>query len=124
MQLDASLKSYIEDLQSKYENVSQTISRLEFQNNSPLNKFSSSQKHSFAKELRTRLSCKEHPKFRKNYLRSLLNRVEVSDDSIKITGSSMALANLAGNFAQANKLVPTFEQEWYARKDSNFRPSD
>ncbi len=119
LQLDASLKSYIEKMQRKYENILRAISRLEFQNSTPLTKFSSSQKHSFSSELRTRLSCKEQPKFRKSYLKSLLSRIEVSEDSIKITGSNMALANLASNFVQAKKLVPTFEQEWRTRGDSN-----
>ena len=119
LRLDSSLKSYIDKLQTKYENTSRAIIRLEYQNSTPLDSFTNIQKHNFADALRTRLTAKGQPKFRKAYLRSLLSHIEVGENVIKISGSSTDLAKLVSNFNSTGKLVPTFEQEWCTRRDSN-----
>ena len=122
LRLDASLKAHIEKLQNKYEDLVRAISRLEQQDHAPLKPFSSTERSAFADALRTRLMSNEDPKFRRAYARALITRVDVGKKDIRICGANAALAALATNFTQTNRLVPTFAQEWRTRHDSNVRP--
>ena len=61
---------------------------------------------------------------RKAYIRQLVDRVEVGQSEIRISGSRAALAK--GVVAAASGslgVVPTFVPEWWARQDSNLQPS-
>ena len=124
LRLDASLKAWVEKAQSKYENILRAITRLEYQNDIPLGTFSATSMHSFSKALRSRLTAKDQTQFRRTYVRSLINRIDVDQNKIRISGSNAALAGLASNYNQSGKLVPTFAQEWRTGEDSNPRPLD
>ena len=57
--------------------------------------------------------------FRKAYIRSVVDRVEVDDDLVRIIGDKTTLEQaIAGNAAR-NLGVRSFERKWRARKDSN-----
>ncbi len=122
LRLDASLKAYIEKMQSKYESIIRAITRLERQNKMPLGKFDAKSIGTFSSALRSRLTAKCQNRFRRAYVRSLINRVDVDHERIRICGSNAVLAGLASTYSQSRRLVPTFAQEWRTRRDSNARP--
>ena len=119
LRLDASLKTYIEKMQSKYENILRAITRLEYQNDMPLGNFTAKSVHNFSRAIRDQLKAKGQTHFRRSYFRSLINRIDVTREKIKISGSNAVLASLASNYNQSGRLVPTFAQEWCTRQDSN-----
>ena len=59
---------------------------------------------------------------RKQYVTLLVDRVEVGDDLIRITGSKSSLARAASGASPHR--VPKAEREWCARQDSNLWPPD
>ena len=76
----------------------------------------------FAKAARQKLHEKNGI-FRKQYLRHFVDRVEVLDEEIRISGSK---SSLIGAVAQMTKPgtseVPSFVTNWWARQDSNLQP--
>lgn len=69
----------------------------------------------FAQAHRDRLNAEDNS-LRKAYIRELVDRIEVGDKEIRISGSQAALANAV--FAAPNQgkaIVPSFVQEWWAR---------
>ena len=57
--------------------------------------------------------------FRKAYIQSVVDRIEVDDDLVRIIGDKSTLEQaIAGNAAR-NLGVRSFERKWRARKDSN-----
>lgn len=56
--------------------------------------------------------------FRKAYVRSLVDRIEV-DDVIRIVGDKATLEQAVAHGEMAGKAVRSFEPKWRARKDSN-----
>ena len=63
-------------------------------------------------------------KTRKAYLSSVIDRIEVDDDAIRVFGRKDALAAaIAGQNSIAGN-VSGFVRKWRARNDSNVRPSD
>ena len=78
----------------------------------------------FAEILRNGLR-KGDPALRQYYVRSLLDRVEVGDDEIRLSGSSKALEHAVGRInTSAKPEVPIIERKWCARQDSNLWPPD
>ena len=61
---------------------------------------------------------------RKAWLGSVISRIEVDDDAIRVIGEKpvLAAALAAQNMPSAN--VRGFVRKWRARNDSNVRPSD
>ena len=60
--------------------------------------------------------------FRRNYLRSIIEGVEVDDKVIRIHGSKSALEQAVTNGDSVGKGVRGFIRNWRARHDSNVRP--
>ncbi len=124
LRLDASLKAYIEKMQTKYEGIARAITRLEFQNKVSPRNLDSKSLSNFSKELRNRLTAEGQSQFRRTYVRSLISRVDVDQEKVQICGSNAVLAGLASGYNQSGRLVPTFVQEWRTGEDSNPRPPD
>ena len=59
---------------------------------------------------------------RRDYIRLLVDRVEVGHREIRISGSKAALSRAA--IGTPPHLVPKAERKWCTRNDSNVRPSD
>ena len=59
---------------------------------------------------------------RRDYIRLLVDRVEVGHSEIRISGSKSALSRAA--IGTPPHLVPKAERKWCTRSDSNARPSD
>ena len=73
----------------------------------------------FTRAMRDRLRNGD-PAFRKAYLRTVVDRIEVGDTEVRIRGSTAALSHAV---AQPEILeegrVPTSVQEWRATRESN-----
>ncbi|MFT8701239.1 MAG: hypothetical protein ABF802_09615 [Acetobacter orientalis] len=62
---------------------------------------------------------------RKEYLRAIVDRIEVDDREIRIFGRKDRLMNqLVSDRPKLNPKVPSFGREWCPRRDSNPRPQD
>jgi site-specific DNA recombinase len=57
---------------------------------------------------------------RREYVRLLIDRVEVGERAVRICGSKSALSNLASGVAP--NMVPKAERKWRTREDSNLWP--
>ena len=55
-------------------------------------------------------------------MKLLVDRVEVGNEEIRITGSKATLARAASGVA--THMVPKAEREWRARQESNLWPQD
>ena len=77
----------------------------------------------FARVMRERLTTGEIP-FRKAYIGSIVDRIEVDDAHIRIMGRKEVLEQAV----RANEAMPTavhtFVPNWRPREDLNLRPSD
>ena len=63
--------------------------------------------------------------FRRAYLRSVIDRVEVDETEVRIVGRNSVLEGLVMGGGAAPAGVPSFfVRKWRARNDSNVRPSD
>ena len=56
---------------------------------------------------------------RRNYIRSIIDTIEVDDDSIRIIGSKDVLQAVIAGKQTANGNVRGFVRKWRARRDSN-----
>ena len=73
--------------------------------------------------MRTNISSGDTP-FRRAYIRSVIDQVEVDDAEIRIIGRKSVLERLVMGGGAAPAGVPSFVREWRARNDSNVRPPD
>ncbi len=72
----------------------------------------------FAELMRANILSGEIP-FRRAYIRSLIDQVEVDDTEIRIHGRRSVLERLVMGGGAAPAGVPSFVRKWRARKDSN-----
>ncbi len=75
----------------------------------------------FGDMLQEKLASPADP-LRREYVRLLIDRVEVGREQIRIVGSKAALARAASGVAP--HMVPKAVREWRARQDSNLLPQD
>ena len=76
----------------------------------------------FAILMRERLRDSD-PALRQYYIRSIVGRIEVGNQEIRILGTTKALEHAVGRLgAKPHFPVPIIEREWCARQDSNLRP--
>ncbi|WP_142113856.1 hypothetical protein [Bosea sp. AK1] len=68
--------------------------------------------------MRDNITAGEIP-FRKAYIRSLVDRIEVDDHVVRIIGDKATLEQAVAHGALAGNAVRSFEPKWRARKDSN-----
>ena len=113
--------------QSKNEQEREQLIRLvamkERQLNQPIKLISDHKLDEFSQAMRTRL-VSGNPAFRKAYLQLFIDRVDVGESEIRISGSNEALMASATSHSSTASMVPSFVQEWRARRDSNSRPPD
>ena len=114
--------------QSKLEQDREQIIRLmamkERRLNQPIQKLTQRDLEGFSSAVKVQL-IEGNPAFRKAYLQLFIERVDVGDEEIRISGSDLALMSAAANHDNESvPTVPTFVQDWRARRDSNPRPPD
>jgi site-specific DNA recombinase len=72
----------------------------------------------FVEIMRTKVLSGDTP-FRRAYIRSVIDQVEVDDTEIRIFGRRTVLERLVMGGGAAPAGVPSFVRKWRARKDSN-----
>jgi hypothetical protein len=87
----------------------------------PILKFGSARTTEFLKYLRAAFFENRDEELIKSYLLSVVDRMEVSSKSIKITGSNENLISLVSKQKMGTKLVPTSVSIWRRGRDSNPR---
>jgi site-specific DNA recombinase len=73
--------------------------------------------------MREKLTAGEIP-FRKAYLASLVDRIEVDDREVRIVGRKEVLEQEVLATSQGQTGVHSFVPKWRPRQDSNLRPPD
>ena len=88
----------------------------------PTNIFTPKNIEKFAKAARAKLNDTDS-EFRKKYVRLFVDRIDLSDDQIVISGPKTALARaISGRTEPDTDMVPSSVPVWWARQDSNLRP--
>ena len=77
----------------------------------------------FGRVMRENITMGEIP-FRKAYIQSVVDRVEVDDHAIRIIGDKATLEQVVAGSAKSGLGVRSFVRKWRARRDSNSRPPD
>ena len=77
----------------------------------------------FARVMRERLTTGEVP-FRKAYIGSIVDRIEVDDAQVRIMGRNEVLEQAVRSSGTMPRVVHTFVPNWRARLGSNQRPPD
>ena len=119
---DPDLKRRITDLQLRRQETLERIGLLEQELGSKRRDVTPEKVERFASAMREKLrnGTKE---FRRAYLNLFIDKIDVGDTVIQITGPKAALAKASAEPVPAPAaLVPSFVQEWRARRDSNSRP--
>jgi site-specific DNA recombinase len=78
---------------------------------------------SFGRTMRENLTTGSTP-FRKAYLRSLIDLIEVDDAQVRIKGSNDVLERAVLARGSGPEPRSQMSTKWRARNDSNVRPSD
>ena len=111
--------------QSEYDELTRLIAFKERELDAPIADVTPDRLNSFARALRNRLREKDSPKFRRAYIRMMLDKVVVAEDGIRISGPKAVLAQqVSSEKTVSPSMVPTFVQGWRAGEDSNSRPPD
>lgn len=76
----------------------------------------------FGRMMRENITSGEIP-FRKAYLRSVVDRIEVDDEVIRVIGSKATLLKAIAGGNPGLPGVQSFERKWCARRDLNSQPS-
>jgi site-specific DNA recombinase len=111
-------------LEQERDEVLRLIASLDRRQTVPATLLSPRNIRAFGQAFRNRLNAQDGS-LRKAYIRELVDKVEVSQKEIRISGSAAALAT---SVIAATKLgtatVPSFVQGWWAHQDSNLGPAD
>ena len=104
-------------LKSDRERAKAALERTKIQS-APNIKFESDQIERFGAFMRERITTGETT-FRKAYLRSIVDAIEVDDKTIRIHGSKASLEQAVIAAEQIGKRVRSFIRKWRAQGDSN-----
>jgi len=117
--MDATLSVHTNGLQGKVETLSRQISHLDRERGAPVDRLSDEAVGQFGKAVSAALRNPKSRAFAKAYVQTLVSKVSVGSDQIRISGPKDAVARQAATFATKGKLVPAFAQEWCTQEDSN-----
>lgn len=122
IELDGDLKDRIERLKQERDLALASLERLVEQTAVQKN-VTPDKVTAFSKLMREKIRSGD-TQTRKAWLGSVISRIEVDDDAIRVIGEKpvLAAALAAQNMPSAN--VSGFVRKWRARNDSNVRPSD
>ena len=118
IELDDTLRSHIQDLRNQNEELIRLGAEEQRRSHSPEGSVTPQKIEQFAEALRDRL---RDPKkqVRKAYLRLFIDRIELSDDEVRIQGPKSILAQAIGTNGFISKPLPSFGRDWWALKASN-----
>jgi site-specific DNA recombinase len=118
--LDEILKGRIDALKQQRERAQTALDRIRV-NAAPPTDIPAEIIETFGRMMRENITSGEIP-FRKAYLRSVVDRIEVDDDVIRVIGSKATLMKAMAGGNPGLPGVQSFERKWCARLDSNQRP--
>ena len=119
--LDDILKARLQSLKQDRERAQTGLDRIRVQQLPPTD-IPPQLIEAFGRMMRDNINTGEVP-FRKAYLRSVIDRIEVDDELIRVMGSKAALEQMiAGHTSNLPGGVQSFERKWRAQRDSNPRP--
>ena len=116
-ELDDILKDRITDLKLARDKARAALERITEARSGP-GTLDPSLIEAFSRVMRDNITTGEIS-FRKAYIRSLVDRIEVDDDVIRIVGDKATLEQAVAHGEMAGNAVRSFEPKWRARKDSN-----
>lgn len=119
---DPTLKKRVETLQHERDIARETLDRAIAESN-PQARITPERIAAFVTLMRKNVLAGE-TSFRRAWLRSIIDRVEVDDREIRINGRRSTLERLVTQNAAIAGGVPSFVRKWRAREDSNSQPSD
>lgn len=117
---DPTLKERIAEIRSERDMAAQTLERV-MSELSPENKLTEEKIAAFLELMRKNVLEGEIG-FRRAYLRSVIDQVEVDDDEVRIYGRKSVLEQLVSSGQAGASSVPSFVRKWRTRLDSNQRP--
>jgi site-specific DNA recombinase len=115
--LDDVLGDRLTALKSERERAKAALERIKVQS-APQIELEPDQIERFGSFMRERITEGETP-FRKAYLRSIVDAIEVDDKVIRIHGSKASLEQAVIAGEQIGKSVRSFVRKWRTRRDSN-----
>ena len=114
-------KRKLSDLEQQREDLLRQVSTRKRRRELPTKALSIQNLERFASAARRKLR-EGNNAFRKRYLNLFVDKVEVGDDAIRISGSKASLVAAAQTTKPDTSEVPSYVQEWWARLDSNQQP--
>ena len=117
--MDATLSVHTNGLQDKVETLSRQIAHLDQERSAPVARLSDVAVGQFGQAVSAALRNPKNRAFAKAYIQTLVSKVSVSHDQIRISGPKDAVARQAAAFATKGELVPAFAQEWCTQQDLN-----
>ncbi len=115
-------KRNLSKLEQRKDELIRQVSSRKRRRDVPTNILTSKNIEKFSNAAKAKLQDKDSA-FRKQYLRMFVDRVEVRDDQILISGPKTALANAIANTTKPDTdKVPSYVSEWWSGQDSNPQP--
>jgi len=116
-EMDDILKDRISSLKMDRERIQTSLARVKT-HAIPASDIPPSVVEEFGRKMRENITSGDIP-FRKAYLQSVVDEVEVGDDRIRIIGSKAAVENAISGRKKISAGVRSFERKWRTRQDSN-----
>ena len=116
-ELDDLLKERIDTLKLDRERNQAALDRIRA-NAAPATEITPDVIERFGRAMRENITSGEIP-FRKAYLRSVIDRIEVDDDVVRIVGDKTTLEQAIDGKSSAASGVRSFARKWYAQGESN-----
>lgn len=117
--LDDILKGRIGTLKSDRDRAKEALARITI--HPKLDAFNAEAIERFGQIMRQNITTGPIP-FRKAYIKSVVDRIEVDDHAIRIIGEQATLEQVIAGDQNAGPNVRSFARKWRARRDSNSRP--
>jgi len=121
LELDDILRAQISRLKNRYEEAVRLAGEEDRRAQSPELKVTPQAISRFSRIMSERLRDPNR-KARKAYLRLFIDRIELGANEVRIRGSKSVLAHAAASEVPVWHQVPSFDQGWRARQDSNLQP--
>ena len=107
LELTPSMNKRQSKLEQEREQFIRLVAMKERQLDQPIKHISESKLDEFSQDMRSRLDSGK-PAFRKAYLQLFIDRVDVGENEIRISGSDEALMASAAQHSPADSMVPSF----------------
>ncbi len=124
LELDEVTQRRVQQLKTSKEALMTELVNARRESNLPIEPLRASQIERFSQKLRQKLLSKDNV-LAKNYLNLLVDRIVVVNNTARVTGSYSALiasSEMIQDKTGHSNQVPTFVNDWRARRESNPRP--